>query len=385
MSVYYINKLLPDLYRCVDEPTRWVNVLDQLRDNLDVNSLVVQVFSQSNLGGLTQSWLMRDSFSLANAALHDKWVNNADNPRMYTEPTDSLAIIRDEEIFAVQSPTVERFHERLKKAQLGHAISLDIKSPNNQYITLIAHRKYGDKRVFNSSFDRLLQQLGPHIQQSVVLSEKLNSLSLQHANISQAANHINTGMMLLTLSGRVCWSNQCAAELVQHSEHIKLIDSKLAFVHAADQQVFNKLFIEAAQHLDKPVRLISTIGQYCLNPLQLLVTSIKIQPHEVNDMPLETVIGVFFSEDNNGFAQLDREIGELYGLTPAESGLAVALAKGLSLEEYSQRKGVSVGTVRIQLKSIFSKMNITRQQDLVRVLWASVSARTCPIIEPLHL
>ncbi|RNF51570.1 LuxR family transcriptional regulator [Marinomonas hwangdonensis] len=390
MSAYYVNKLLPELYRCVDHPMQWVKVLDQLRDDLDVSSVVVQVFGRSNTGDLVQNWVMRDSFSLANAALHDKWVNNADNPRMHTETTDSLAIIRDEEIFSLSSPTVECFYERLKQARLGHAISLEIKSSNNQYITLIAHRKYGDKRGFGLSFDECFQQLAPHIQQSIVLSEKLNTLSLQNAYINQVTNHINTGMMLLTLGGSVYWSNQCATELVQRSEHIRLIDGHLTFTHSTDQQVFNALFAKASQQRKAFPRLIATIGQYRLNPLQLLVTCVNVQAGD--SMPSETVIGIFFSENDNGFAQLDcaqlnvtqlnREVGQLYGLTPAESRLAVALANGLSLEEYSQQKGVSIGTVRIQLKSIFSKMNITRQQELVRMLWASVSARTRPVINP---
>jgi len=376
MSAYYVNKLLPELYRCVDQPMQWVKVLDQLRDDLDVSSVVVQVFDQSNAGGLVQNWVVRDSFSLANAALHDKWVNNADNPRMYTETTDSLAIIRDEEIFSLPSPTVERFYERLKQARLGHAISLEIKSPNNQYITLIAHRKYGDKRGFSQSFDECFQQLAPHIQQSVALSEKFNRLSLQNAHIDQVTNHINTGMMLLTLNGRVYWGNQYATELVQCSEHIRLDDGYLTFTHSTDQQVFNAMFAKASLQGETSPRLITTVGQYRLNPLQLLVTSVNVRPNG-RDLPLETVIGVFLSESHQGFAQLDGEIGQLYGLTPAESRLAVALANGLSLEEYSLEKGVSIGTVRIQLKSVFSKMGITRQQELVRVLWASVAARTC--------
>lgn len=377
MSAYYVNKLLPELYRCVDQPMLWVKVLDQLRHDLDVNSFVVQVFDQSNTGELVQNWVVRDSLSLANAELHDKWVNNADNPRMHEEVTSSLAIVRDEDIFSLHSPAVARFHERLKRAQLGHAISLDIKLPNNQYMTLIAHRKYGDKRVFDRSFDQLFQQLAPHLQQSVVLSEKLNALSLQNARISQAADHVNTGMLLLSLNGRTYWNNQCALELIQRSEHIKLIDGQLIFVHSADQQVFNALFLEALQQRDTRIRLIGTIGKYRLNPLQFLVTSVKVQS---NDGTLETVMGVFLSENEHDFAQLDVEVAQLYGLTPAESRLAVALANGLSLEEYALQKNVSVGTVRIQLKSIFSKMNITRQQELVRVLWASVSARTCPVI-----
>jgi DNA-binding CsgD family transcriptional regulator len=58
-------------------------------------------------------------------------------------------------------------------------------------------------------------------------------------------------------------------------------------------------------------------------------------------------------------------IGELFGLTPAEARLAAALAGGDTLGQAAARHGVSIGTVRTQLKSIFGKMGINRQQDLI--------------------
>jgi DNA-binding CsgD family transcriptional regulator/PAS domain-containing protein len=58
-------------------------------------------------------------------------------------------------------------------------------------------------------------------------------------------------------------------------------------------------------------------------------------------------------------------IAELFGLTPAEARLAAALAGGDSLAEAAASYGVSIGTVRTQLKSIFGKMGINRQQDLI--------------------
>ena len=58
-------------------------------------------------------------------------------------------------------------------------------------------------------------------------------------------------------------------------------------------------------------------------------------------------------------------IGALFGLTPAEARLAAALAGGDTLSQAAARYAVSIGTVRTQLKSIFGKMGINRQQDLI--------------------
>lgn len=59
---------------------------------------------------------------------------------------------------------------------------------------------------------------------------------------------------------------------------------------------------------------------------------------------------------------------QLFGLTPAEARLAAGLAKGLDLQEISEFYAVSVGTLRVQLKSIFAKTQTKRQAQLVVLL-----------------
>jgi DNA-binding CsgD family transcriptional regulator len=59
---------------------------------------------------------------------------------------------------------------------------------------------------------------------------------------------------------------------------------------------------------------------------------------------------------------------QVFNLTPAEARLASGLGKGLDLQEISDLHGVSVGTLRVQLKSVFSKTQTKRQAQLVVLL-----------------
>ena len=56
------------------------------------------------------------------------------------------------------------------------------------------------------------------------------------------------------------------------------------------------------------------------------------------------------------------------GLTPAEAKLAAQLKLGLALKEAAQTLEISVNTARNQLKSIFDKLGVNRQSDLIRHL-----------------
>ena len=58
----------------------------------------------------------------------------------------------------------------------------------------------------------------------------------------------------------------------------------------------------------------------------------------------------------------------LYGLTPAECSGALLLGDGHAPRKIANMVGVADNTVRSQIKSIFSKMGVRRQSELVRLL-----------------
>ncbi|MGF2508686.1 helix-turn-helix transcriptional regulator, partial [Ralstonia pseudosolanacearum] len=67
-------------------------------------------------------------------------------------------------------------------------------------------------------------------------------------------------------------------------------------------------------------------------------------------------------------------LAALFDLTEAESRLASALVQGDTLEQYAQRRGVSIGTVRYQLKQVLSKTGTNRQSELMRKVLCSAAA-----------
>jgi DNA-binding CsgD family transcriptional regulator len=64
----------------------------------------------------------------------------------------------------------------------------------------------------------------------------------------------------------------------------------------------------------------------------------------------------------------DDKLAEVYQLTPAEAQVAISIANGLSVDEAAMMNNVAVSTIRSQLKSIYRKLGINRQTELVKVL-----------------
>jgi DNA-binding CsgD family transcriptional regulator len=59
---------------------------------------------------------------------------------------------------------------------------------------------------------------------------------------------------------------------------------------------------------------------------------------------------------------------QAFSLTPAELRLVLGLVKGLSLQAIAQQHGLSVGTLRVHLKSVFAKTGTRRQAQLLTLL-----------------
>lgn len=71
-------------------------------------------------------------------------------------------------------------------------------------------------------------------------------------------------------------------------------------------------------------------------------------------------------------------VAALYGLTPAEAELTVALIRGDQLDEHAQRRGVARATVVSQVKSVMHKMGARRQADIVRIVLSGPAVLTPP-------
>jgi DNA-binding CsgD family transcriptional regulator len=64
----------------------------------------------------------------------------------------------------------------------------------------------------------------------------------------------------------------------------------------------------------------------------------------------------------------ERQLRDIFGLTPAETRLALALLKGADLREAAQSFGISRDTARNQLTSIFAKTDVNRQTELIQLM-----------------
>ena len=87
--------------------------------------------------------------------------------------------------------------------------------------------------------------------------------------------------------------------------------------------------------------------------------------------PGEPVVGLYVTDPERRLSAAAEAVAQLYGLSPAETRLALALARGLRLDEIADEFGISRNTVSYTMKNLFRKTETDRQADLISLFIAS--------------
>ena len=77
---------------------------------------------------------------------------------------------------------------------------------------------------------------------------------------------------------------------------------------------------------------------------------------------------VIIGDAADALAVEEEALHDLFSLTQAEARLGCALSAGHSIESAAALFGVQSATIRSELKSVFRKTGVNRQQDLVRLI-----------------
>jgi len=65
---------------------------------------------------------------------------------------------------------------------------------------------------------------------------------------------------------------------------------------------------------------------------------------------------------------------DVFGLTRSEAKLTQKLAEGMSLDQAADLVGISLSSARTYLKTVFSKIGVNRQPQLMKIVLSTIPA-----------
>jgi DNA-binding CsgD family transcriptional regulator len=222
---------------------------------------------------------------------------------------------------------------------------------------------------FVAADEAMLRTLLPHLQRAIRIHQHLNVAGRS----VRALDSVAIGLLLVTSSGKLVFANLYARQILNQDDGISLNKKGVLATRLHDSSLLAECARTAATSQGK--------GMHAGSAFTVERPSGK-RPYCVQASPIrfpESVLGhenpavVLFISDPEQSNDTNPEILErLFRLTPAEAGVAAALMRGGGLNSVCEELSIRPNTGRAHLRSLFSKLGVKRQAELVALLLRAV-------------
>jgi DNA-binding CsgD family transcriptional regulator/PAS domain-containing protein len=223
-----------------------------------------------------------------------------------------------------------------------------------------------------------LQALFPHLGRAFQIGRQLAAGQVERQAMLSMLERLPTGVLLLDERCRVVFLNRRAEAMLAAGDGLVMAPQGLTASAQDLQPVLERLLRGA---VETGAGRGSDSGGAMLLPAvssresyQVLVTPLRTERLRMG-LGRDRICAAVFVQFRNSKPTLSVELlRDLFGLTPAEARVAVALAQGRNPGEIAAEADTSRFTVRAQLSAIYEKLGVHRQAELVQRVLSSPAA-----------
>jgi DNA-binding CsgD family transcriptional regulator len=187
----------------------------------------------------------------------------------------------------------------------------------------------------------------------------------RHSVALGVLDQLSAGVIIASNGGQVIEMNRAAASIVRLEDGLSIRDGRLCASRVFETAKVAKLIAGATVGAKSDATAARMLVGRCdgLPPYVLTVSPLRTNK-AVDDRRIALIVIV----DPQRHSPSEMDLAELFGLSPAEARLAVALLTGKTLSQIAVSTGVRITTLRTQLGSVLRKVGAERQSDVIRIL-----------------
>lgn len=344
--------LVDEIYEAGILPEKWPGVLDRLARLADAEGTILFAVAPE------PSWLSSASIrELVAAWTKSPWFLK--NPRgQRLVPIQEPRFLTDLDAFTAEELDTDEYYTTvLRPMGFGWVVGTSIRSPSGDTLVFSIEKAYAKGPVPKSVADEL-DQLRPHLARASLLSGRIG---LERARATVAAfDTMGLPAVVITSRGRALAVNTAMAA---YSAEIRIgARDEVQFVNPSVQN----LLVETIEgKRSRAGRSIPVPGAEGRAPFIAHVVPLRGAGLDVFTGASSILYVTPLAQQNPLATEL---LQALFDLTPAEARVAGLIAEGYAVDSIATTHSVSLNTVRTQLKSIFTKLGVTRQAELASLL-----------------
>lgn len=354
-----LNTLIDCTYEAAVRPQLWRTVLHDISETFgaDGASLFAWPYGEENavwskgLDGLAEQffacgWHTRNTrFSRALSLYQSKPV--------YTEA----------DLFSTEELDTLPFNTKLVNPCGYRWFTGCLLGSDSNTLTAFSLERKVNKEPFTSDTLETLRICLPHMNRIADISLQL--VDTHGVGMLDAFEKMNRAAILINGSGRVQHLNARAKRYV--GADIQILHQQLIANHHDANDALQQLIADLLQpvHIGTRAKAVATLPRR--DGRHIFAYGIPVVRSAQDIFRHCRVLIVLVTPDEQ-ITPPELILRSGFKLTPAETRLALALARGCKLDDYAELHKVRIGTVRIQLKSVMAKTSTHRQAELVSLL-----------------
>ncbi|MET3840690.1 helix-turn-helix transcriptional regulator [Bradyrhizobium sp. OAE829] len=369
-STARLHSAIEAIYDAAPEPANWPQALDKIVGCFDDVGAILQwrkddgtfgtIATESLMGAqqdyIEGGWSQRDI--KANRAIERGYFFNG-------TPFCDRHVCSEDELRS--DPFCATF---LTKHGLGWFGAVAV-SPHPQIGVLLSiQRDLKKKQQYSDDELDSLAHLGRHVEKSLRLSIRLLETRATNLAVGEALARIDVGVFALDSGGRLLFANSSGQRLVGNV--LELVDDHLRIRHRPSQNAFEgeiaRTTVSDSHDLTSRSKPIIVQSRSSKQRWVFYVLPIAGPSNLTEEFLTRTRAIVLAVEQKIGEPADPALVRDVFGLTLGEARVAALVGSGVALEDTAARLGVGKETVRTMLKSVFRKLGVSRQAELVALL-----------------
>ncbi len=263
------------------------------------------------------------------------------------------------------TPAGNPYYEWFEKVNdTGSRFGAHVVTYDEKVLALTFHRLTARGAVTDGDIESF-RPLVRHIVRALELQYRLGVENRQFHALASFYDQTEDAILFLDKAGRLTFANAATEQLAEAGDGLSLTAEGLRFHRLVDDTRFRRALAAATAAVPRPPSLPAPrpTGRrdYLVRLTPLGDSAALIDPKAPR-------VAVQIADPDRAAVQPEERLMQAYGLTRAETRLAGALGRGMTLKDASDALGVSYSTVRTQLRGIFAKTGVNRQTDLIRLI-----------------